>query len=375
MRDHGVNQPSDTANMRATDVRSQVVLQDTDNGPNRRERIRNKALAVAGVILVGLAAVTLIAPESDESDSAAIAAAEAEGNCPNSWEVVQLSNDNSRVIGGGVSSIGDADTNDEARAASLDWFNLIKHDPEALAGNANTFNAAMGRSTSYKADELYDGTCFTAPGEQAATELKSAIGLAHIAPAEAPRNGFNTGVDANGNIVVAAHAGITGNRKAVEMTLPTGKKIWVMERCGNVVTVGDKPPVPEGPTDEPDKPKPTTSTVPVPTTTSTTTIPAKVDDGKLPGNQAVPADQDKGTPDKAGIGPVGQIPNEDGYLPTETAPNVPSTTTTTHPQTSPTTYRPTATTGVTTATTGPPQTATTTVSTTAPQSGTLPPRP
>lgn len=116
----------------------------------------------------------------------------------------------------------------------------------------------------------------------------------------------------------------------------------------------------------------TTSTAPRPTTP---TVPRKVDDGRLPGNSAVPADQDPGTPDKAGVGPAGQTPDEDGYLPTETPPSVPETTTTTHPQTSPTTNRPPATTGTTTATTNPPQPATTTVSTTAPQSGALPPKP
>jgi hypothetical protein len=49
-------------------------------------------------------------------------------------------------------------------------------------------------------------------------------------------------------------------------------------------------------------------------------IEPKEDDGNLPGIDEVPADQDKGTPDKAGVGPAGQEPDDEGKLPTETLP-------------------------------------------------------
>lgn len=74
-------------------------------------------------------------------------------------------------------------------------------------------------------------------------------------------------------------------------------------------------------------PRPTTTTTapppPRPTTTTTLVVPPKNDDGDLPGNPNVPADQDKGTPDKAGEGPAGQVPDADGYLPGEDKPATP----------------------------------------------------
>ncbi len=50
----------------------------------------------------------------------------------------------------------------------------------------------------------------------------------------------------------------------------------------------------------------------------------KKDDGRLPGNKNVPADQDKGTPDKAGKGPAGQTPDQSGYVPGESKPATPA---------------------------------------------------
>ncbi len=71
---------------------------------------------------------------------------------------------------------------------------------------------------------------------------------------------------------------------------------------------------------------PPTTKVTTPPTTKVTTPPTtsvpKHDDGELPGS-GVPADQDKGTPDKAGKGPAGQQPNPDGYVPGEDKPATP----------------------------------------------------
>lgn len=122
-----------------------------------------------------------------------------------------------------------------------------------------------------------------------------------------------------------------------------------------------------------------TTTVPEETTTTTTpkttttTVPPKEDDGKLPGNPDVPADQDPGTPDVPGDGPAEQQPNPDGYLPGETPVTVPET----PPTTVPTTTMPEvpATTSPQPVVTEPPKPATTVVATTVPQSGSLPEKP
>jgi hypothetical protein len=314
--------------------------------------------------------------DSDNKSKPTASAAEldkADEACAATWAVVQANNENNRVIGEGVPSIGAATTEPEARQAAQDWFDIIKHDPEALAGNANVFNELAGHPTTYVGSDLHDGTCFNEKGEQVAIELEALLATSSITPSEAPATAFNSGVDANGNVVTASHPGIGGNRKAVQITLKNGEKVWVMERCGNVATTG-KPSLPEGPTDE----TTTTSSTPASTPETqppTTRVNPKRDDGRLPGDPNVPADQDKGTPDVPGVGPVGQQPDNDGYVPGETRPSVPQTTPTTHKQTTPTTNRPTATTSPAPTSTNPPVTATTSTPTTAPQNKPLPPKP
>jgi len=91
--------------------------------------------------------------------------------------------------------------------------------------------------------------------------------------------------------------------------------------------------------------KPPTTTTPESTTT--TTVPPKNDDGVLPGNSEVTANQDQGTPDIAGNGPAGQLINPDGTVGVEVLPS---------PQyvTTPTTSAPTSTTIQVSVTTNPP---------------------
>jgi hypothetical protein len=135
----------------------------------------------------------------------------------------------------------------------------------------------------------------------------------------------------------------------------------------------------------PEKTPPTTGTTPpthtTPTTppttgppSSSTTIPVKKDDGVLP-DTGIPADQDPGTPDVPGVGPAGQTPNDEGYIPTETPPpsQAPDTTQLPAPTTSPNTVP--ATTGVAPSSTNPPVVAPSNPTPEAPETGTLPPRP
>lgn len=160
----------------------------------------------------------------------------------------------------------------------------------------------------------------------------------------------------------------------------TGHVIWgasLRADCGNLHMDSVTPaqpgvpttPIENGPEDNPK----------VPPTTPETTAPhnptPKYDNGKLPGNPNVPADQDHGTPDVAGQGPAGQTPNDQVYLPTETTPPAPATTK--KPESPTTTKKPQApaTTSPQPVNTNPPAPATTTVATTTPQSGPLPTKP
>lgn len=296
--------------------------------------------------------------DNDETTATQEALELADEACVDTWAVVQTNNENSRLIAESLPSIGEAQTDEEARSAANDWFDIVKHDPELLAGVANTTNALVGRETSYQAAELFDTetNCFNSVGEQAASEVETLLAASQITPDEAPETGINTGVGSDGNITQASFAGISGDRTAVRVDLPNGMKFWVMERCGNPVFENPHPGIPEGPTDQP----------PI-------EVPPKEDDGSVPG----PIDE-PGAGGEAGEGPAGQEPDDDGYVPGETRPPVPPTTqgsTTTHGQSTPTTGRPSATTGSTPATTNPPVTATTSVATTAPQTEPRPPRP
>jgi hypothetical protein len=126
------------------------------------------------------------------------------------------------------------------------------------------------------------------------------------------------------------------------------------------------------------EPETTVTTKPIkitPTTvpdTSETTIPNKNDDGVLPGNPDVPADQDPGTPDVPGEGGAGQTPNADGTITGETLPQA-QPPTTTPPDTTTTTEASPATTNPSPPITQAPVPVPTTDTTTPPTS--LPPKP
>lgn len=105
-------------------------------------------------------------------------------------------------------------------------------------------------------------------------------------------------------------------------------------------------------------------------------VPPKIDDGILPGDPSVPADQDHGTPDRAGIGPAEQpVDPVTGTIKTETTVAPPATTATTAPPAPTTSGRPPATTAPAPTSTNPPVPATTSVATTTPQTGPLPTQP
>jgi hypothetical protein len=79
---------------------------------------------------------------------------------------------------------------------------------------------------------------------------------------EAPENGTNSGVNGDGAYGVDANQGVTGDRKAIEITLPDGSKTWIMFRCGNPVFLGKPAGLPTVPTDNPAPPTPETPVTP-----------------------------------------------------------------------------------------------------------------
>jgi hypothetical protein len=164
--------------------------------------------------------------------------------CSESWAIKPANHGNNRWFKDGVPAIKSADTPKEARAAANEWLSKVRMDPALLQGAALSM---FDKDVSQK--ELASHGCATSKAVQLSTAMAVSLASATITPAQAPSNGYNTGVS-GGKVVTASSPGVTGDTKAVQVKLANGKVIWVMARCGNPVTVG-KPKLPHGPTDNP----------------------------------------------------------------------------------------------------------------------------
>jgi hypothetical protein len=334
----------------------------------RSERIRRVfrrifgPFALAGLLAYGAVACSNAEQEGPVSELGERAAEISEGNesnelCPTSWEYQPLEpNAQNRFLENGFDPIKEAESDEEAKSAFADWFaGVAMADHRVLAFTGSIINGNV-----IDPDSLIDeDNCATPEAVELARNLAELIAEnGTITASDAPADGINSGLNANGEIVQAATPGVSGDRTAIHVHISTAeeeKNMWILYRCAQPVTEGQIPGIPQGPTDEPEAPdQPTVST-----------IPPKEDDGILPGNPDVPADQDPGTPDVPGEGPAGQTPGADGYVPGENVPTAPTTTTTIGNVTV-TTQQP-ATTLPSSPTTNPSQTATTSTPTTAPQ--------
>lgn len=159
------------------------------------------------------------------------------------WEMKADPHTEEKLMSQGVPSIASADTNDKARKAANDWFNQARTDPIVLAGSAQYFLAGekVDPSTLSK-----DG-CATDAAVELSTRIQLAIaGAKSITPSTAPSTGYNSSV-VNNAVVGASSSGISGNRKAILITLSDGTQVWIMARCGNLVTTGPVTPPPSSP--------------------------------------------------------------------------------------------------------------------------------
>jgi hypothetical protein len=181
--------------------------------------------------------------------------------CQNTWALQEVKADNNRVLNG-VDAIRTASNDDEAREAAHTWLNQIKPDPDLIVGATSYY---LDRKVDRKS--LVNGNCASDEAQALVAEIEMAFAQAKITPDDAPSDATNSGVNpANGQMVSAAHAGITGDRTAIKVVLKDGTTVWIMARCGNPVVKGPAP-VPPGPTDNP---PPSTTTTTVPKTTTTT---------------------------------------------------------------------------------------------------------
>lgn len=174
------------------------------------------------------------------------------------WVTAPSDYTNNRWFASGIAEIKNATTPEEATNAAHVWLAEVRKDPNLLAGAAKYFlDQDVAKAT------LSSDNCATDAAVQLVTQVELTIGQAKsIVPENAPASGFNSGVD-NGVVVGATNAGINGDRKAIKITLSDGREIWIMSRCGNIVTIG-LPPVPSGPTDQPPVPAPAPTPTPCP---------------------------------------------------------------------------------------------------------------
>lgn len=174
--------------------------------------------------------------------------------CPSSWGRADSDKAGNRWFADGIPAIGTASNSEEARKAASDWMNGVRKDPVLLAGAAKV----LVHKDVDKAGLFDSKGCATSQAVDLVAEMEAALALSTITPSEAPATGYNSGTH-DGVVVGSSTPGIAGDRKAIQIVLPDGTKIWIMRRCGNPVTEG-KSGLPEGPTDN--QPPPATPVCP-----------------------------------------------------------------------------------------------------------------
>ena len=177
--------------------------------------------------------------------------------CSATWVMKDLPSKNQRLFYDGIAEIRDATTNEQAAAAAYVVIDKFKYDPDYLVALTKvSLQKDVNRAS------LVDATgCATPAAAQLVLQIGAVFSMSKISPDQAPTTGTNSGVNTSGVVVSAELPGIGGDRKAIKIVLPNGQIIWIMARCGNMVTPGH--PFPHGPTDQckwnpklpPDSPK------------------------------------------------------------------------------------------------------------------------
>ena len=164
-------------------------------------------------------------------------------------EPTTIDDSNNRWFADGIAEIKDAKTPEDAKAAFNVWLEKTKSHRNLLVAAGRTFLAED--KWHFDATTLPpDGTCANDTIVQLTKEIELVvIGQSKsIIPINAPTNGFNTGVE-NGIVVGSTTAGISGDMRAIQIDLSDGRMIWILGRCGNIVTTKELS-LPHGKTDQ-----------------------------------------------------------------------------------------------------------------------------
>lgn len=224
--------------------------------------------------------------------------------CADTWPMPGLpTNEKHRILVDGLPQLGDATNEAESRDAVADWFTVISQDSDVLASYASTI---LNSETKLDAASMVDAEgCATDVAEQARIDAQMVIATSTVSAGsvEIPSDVTNTGMNAAGEVVASAQAGISGDRIGVTVETADGRLIAFLRRCGNLAVRGPVPHLPEGPTDEPGvTPKEDKNTTPA----------------GVPGQNRGSGTTEEPGPRGPGKGPAGQTPNpETGFVPGE----------------------------------------------------------
>jgi|GEM_PF-5582789 len=146
------------------------------------------------------------------------------------WMMIEGDYLENRWLSEGATAIRDAKTNAEAASAAYAWLERVKTDPNLLVGAVRYF---LARTVDKAALVDADGWA-TDLAVQLVAEMQLLLSQAKITPEKAPSNGTNSGV-VNGNVVASDEDTITGDLRSIKIVIG-GKTIWILARCGNIVT-------------------------------------------------------------------------------------------------------------------------------------------
>jgi hypothetical protein len=225
---------------------------------------RSKAATAVGALAVGIAIGASMVAGDSESKPAKITVAEPalaqsgnseatddkETQAESGWKKDELTpNEEHRWLASGFPNIKKAETKKEAREAAGQYLKVIR-------GDEDTFKFIYDQihGGDIEKDELFENGYSTPYAEKRFKELQLTLAMSDIRKGYASkdiRNPHNTGLDSNGDVVVATTSGVSGDTEAIIIELPNGKRIAIMHRCAQPVVEGKPQGVPEGPTDQP----------------------------------------------------------------------------------------------------------------------------
>lgn len=227
-----------------------VIIQHTRHLTGAAALVVAASAALALMFMNGTASATSIDAHSQSAAASASAQHTTKPSpsamCASTWPMTMVSNKSVKWVAKGLDSIKEAKTDADAEAASEDVIKHYSEDAYTLAGAYSYFF-----EKDVDASTLIENGCATHLAGQLVTELKFLFAQSIIKPGVAPSDGYNSSRNpSSGEVVGATKRGVTGNdtsRKAIQITLPNGKTIWVMARCANIVTTGPKTPPPPPP--------------------------------------------------------------------------------------------------------------------------------